>query len=112
DDLPLTQVVREALDLMHDALQRIRAHRPFLAGKLETAQDLPPIERFPPAVLLNHLQAQLFDLFVSGEPPFASQAPASPLDRFAVTDRARVEDVVFQKAAVGAFHRWLRPWFL
>ncbi len=92
------------LDEIHQALELDEAYGTLLARLEQTVQDLVPIELLPTSILLDHHVRDFIDSLIACETACTVQTLAPPADRVAVTTLAGVDDAIFQKSAVWAFH--------
>src|SRR5436309_10446167 len=79
--------------------------RPLLARLLEASQNLRPIERLPPPILLHHHGETLFDPLIRGVPALAREAFAAAADDLALLAHPRIHDFILDLVAERAFHR-------
>ena len=80
------------------------ADRPLLAGADQSADQLLPLERLGPAVLLDHAVLDLLDVLATGVALAAAETLAPAADAVTFLALARVDDLVAEMPAEGAFH--------
>src|SRR5690606_33565771 len=84
-----------ALDVVHDFFQDAQRDGPLFARGDQAGQDLLPLERFAPPVLLHDQQRRFLPALVGRKASAAVFARAPVPDRLAFFGRARVEDFRF-----------------
>ena len=76
----LTVVPEPPLHGVRQGLDLLQGHGALLAGDAHPAQHLGPVERLPPPVPLDHVEAQGIDALEGGEAPPADGALPAPAD--------------------------------
>src|SRR5216117_928540 len=93
-----------AHDGRHHLLDTLRIDRPLAQGDLDRAHQLITIERYPPAVALDHSEfAQLHPL-KGGEAEIAGDANPPPPDHGGIFRRTRVLHLRIETVAAGTSH--------
>ena len=80
------------------------ADRPLLAGTGEPGQEFDAVERFPPAVFLDHIQPRFLGMLEGGEPTTTRRALPAPANRTALLAHARVHYAAVGVQAERASH--------
>jgi hypothetical protein len=79
-----------------EVLDGLGADRAFLAGSLETGEELFPGEWFASSVALDDNKGTPLDLLVGGKAVAAAEAFAPPTDGGALARRSRINHLVFK----------------
>ena len=93
-----------ALDLVQEAFEGLRRDGTFHARAPEARQELVAVIGLAPTIVLHDERQGLFHPFVRGVAPSA-MLTLSPASRdLACLGKARVDDAVLQRSAIGAAH--------
>src|SRR5262249_30207354 len=93
-----------AFELFGLLVERLRRHRPLVAGDAQAAQDLLAVERLALAVLLDHGGQRLLDALVGGEAALAAVALPPAPGYGAARDQPRIDDPALHFTTVRALH--------
>jgi hypothetical protein len=104
-NLPALMFPAGLLDIVHHGFDGVHADGAFFTGLFDAGDDLHPVERFPPSVLLHHHGQNVFDIFIGGETLFAGEALPPAPDGAAVLADPGINDPVFAVGAERTFHR-------
>src|SRR5262249_37851627 len=106
--LAIGAVLQLRLDAIGDAFELLHADGPLLARADESADQLLPLKRLRTPVLLDHAILDLLDVLAARVALAAAEALAPPPDAVAFLALARVDDLVAEVTAEGAFHAVFR----
>src|SRR5262247_973704 len=88
-DFSFTHFLNTFLNAISHVFDSGGTDRPFLAGLLETGENLIAIEGLPSSVLLHHHGKNFFDAFIGGIATLAAEAFASAANNLAFLRHAR-----------------------
>ena len=103
-DLSFAIFVDRRFDIANEQINLFRTDRAFVAGFLHSPADLFPIKGNSRAILFDHTDGRLFNLFVGGKPTLAAEALATATNRKVLTI-SRVNDFGFVVFTIGTSHR-------
>jgi hypothetical protein len=91
-------------DLIGDVFELAGRDGSFFSSAEQSGHYLISVERFARTVLFHDHEWDLIDPFIRCEPPAAAKTFAPPPDRISVLRLARVDDLIFDVAAIGTTH--------
>src|SRR5947209_3060430 len=103
--LALRRLLHVLLDGVDDAIELGRRDGPLLAGAQEARHHLVAVERLAPPILLDDHVGDFVNALVGRKAPLAAQALAAAANGVALARLARVNDLIFEVTAEGAFHK-------
>src|SRR4029079_5827619 len=107
--LAIRAILQLRLDAIRDPFELLHAHRALLARAHQAANQLLPLERLGPAVLLDHAVLDLLDVLAAGVALAAIEALAAAADAVALLALARVDHLVAEMAAERTLHCSMAP---